>query len=149
MNATAKHAQSPTLTGEISPEAVVQEVTALYAELHRGEAAPQTVSLSSHLERDLGLDSLGRVELGLRLEVRFGVHLLDAAIGSAETVADLLGVLTLRYGRHRRSYGRRHRTSNCRASSSTRHAQDGDDAERGTGVARRTTSQSHSRDRPR
>jgi 1-acyl-sn-glycerol-3-phosphate acyltransferase len=94
MNATAKHAQSPTLAGEISPEAVVQEVTALYTELHRAEAAPQTVGLSSHLERDLGLDSLGRVELGLRLEVRFGVHLADAAIGSAETVADLLGVLS-------------------------------------------------------
>ena len=94
MNATAKHAQSPTLAGEISPEAVVQEVTALYTELHQAEAARQTVDLSSHLERDLGFDSLGRVELGLRLEVRFGVHLPDAGIGSAETVADLLGVLS-------------------------------------------------------
>ena len=93
MNATAKHTPSATLIGEISPEAVAQEVIALYAELHRGEAAPQTVNLNSHLERDLGLDSLGRVELGLRLERRFGVHLSDAGIGSAETLADLLGVL--------------------------------------------------------
>lgn len=94
MNDTDKHAHSAPPSREISPEAVLQVVTALYADLHPLEAAPQTVSLSSHLERDLGLDSLARVELGLRLEVRFGVQLRDAAVGSAETVADLLGLLT-------------------------------------------------------
>ena len=94
MNDIDKHAHDAPLTGEISPEAVLQVVTALYAELHRSEVAPQAVSLSSHLERDLGLDSLGRVELALRLEGRFGVQLRDAAIGSADTVADLMGLLT-------------------------------------------------------
>ncbi len=94
MNDTDKHAQSAPRTGEISPETVLQVVTALYADLHQSEAAPQAVSMSSHLERDLGLDSLARVELGLRLEVRFDVQLRDAAVGSADTVADLLGLLT-------------------------------------------------------
>src|SRR5579862_2797999 len=94
MNATAKQAQNATSIGEISAETVVAEVVALYTELHRGEAAPQTVNMNSHLERDLGFDSLGRVELGLRLEARFGVHLSDAGIGSADTIADLLGVLS-------------------------------------------------------
>jgi len=94
MNDTDNHARAVPLTPEVSPEAVLQVVTALYAELHRSEAAPQTVSLSSHLERDLGLDSLARVELGLRLEAHFGVELRDAAVGSAATVADLVGLLT-------------------------------------------------------
>jgi acyl carrier protein len=94
MNDTDKHTRATPLAREISTEAVLQVVTALYTELHRSEAAPQTVRLDSHLERDLGLDSLARVELGLRLEVRFGVQLRDAAIGSAETVADLAGLIT-------------------------------------------------------
>ncbi len=93
MNATATQAQSSVLAAEISPEAVLQVVTALYTELHRGEATAQIPSLNSRLEHDLGLDSLGRVELGLRLEERFGVQLRDAAVGSAETVAEVLGLL--------------------------------------------------------
>ena len=79
---------------EISAEAVLQVVTVLYAELHQGAADLEAVNVNSHLERDLGLDSLGRVELGLRLERHFGVQLPEAAVGTAETVADLLESLT-------------------------------------------------------
>jgi len=66
----------------------------LCAELHQGAADLEALNLNSHLERDLGLDSLGRVELGLRLERHFDVQLPEAAVGMAETVADLLESLT-------------------------------------------------------
>jgi 1-acyl-sn-glycerol-3-phosphate acyltransferase len=50
------------------------------------------VSLASRIDRDLGLDSLARVELGLRIERAFNVQLADAA-AQARTLADLLEVL--------------------------------------------------------
>ncbi len=48
------------------------------------------VSLESRIDRDLGLDSLGRVELGLRVERAFDARLPDGAAAKAETLADLL-----------------------------------------------------------
>ena len=94
MNSAANLAANPAPQQEISVEAVLQVVATLCAELHQGAADLQALSLNSDLERDLGLDSLGRVELGLRLESRFGVPLQDAAVAAAETVADLLRLLT-------------------------------------------------------
>jgi 1-acyl-sn-glycerol-3-phosphate acyltransferase len=46
--------------------------------------------LSAHLERDLGLGSLERVELLVRLDKAFSVHLPDSALSEADTVADLV-----------------------------------------------------------
>ena len=59
-----------------------------------GELRPQhvrqaSVSSSSWLERDLGIDSLGRAELILRLERAFGVRLPINLIAEADTVGDL------------------------------------------------------------
>ena len=51
------------------------------------------VSLDSSLERDLGLDSLARVELVLRLEREFGASLPEQALASSETPRDLLRFL--------------------------------------------------------
>ncbi len=51
--------------------------------------------LDDSLERDLGLDSLGRVELLARLEKAFGVRLPEELIGSAETPRDLLQALAV------------------------------------------------------
>ena len=48
------------------------------------------VALDSSLERDLGLDSLARVELVLRLEREFGASLPEQALASSETPRDLL-----------------------------------------------------------
>ncbi len=48
------------------------------------------VALDSSLERDLGLDSLARVELVLRVERAFGVSLPEHALYAAETPRDLL-----------------------------------------------------------
>ena len=63
----------------------------LVQETHPGRQAP--VMLDSPLERDLGLDSLARVELLLRLGREFGVSLPEAALGEAETPRDLLSLL--------------------------------------------------------
>ncbi|MGE5638853.1 MAG: AMP-binding protein [Clostridia bacterium] len=60
------------------------------------EARPHVeayVALDSSLERDLGLDSLARVELVLRLEREFGASLPEQALASAETPRDLLRFL--------------------------------------------------------
>src|SRR4051812_19533325 len=60
------------------------------------EARPHVdayVALDSSLERDLGLDSLARVELVLRLERVFGSSLPEQALASSETPRDLLRFL--------------------------------------------------------
>jgi len=51
------------------------------------------VALDSSLERDLGLDSLARVELVMRLEREFGASLPEQALASSETPRDLLRFL--------------------------------------------------------
>jgi acyl carrier protein len=81
----------PSDAGEARERDVVTVVQELVRELRRGK--PAEVSLSSRLDRDLGIDSLGRTELVLRLERAFGVRMSTQAIGEAETVRDLLRAL--------------------------------------------------------
>ena len=52
------------------------------------------VTLDSSLERDLGLDSLARVELLARLETRLHVVLPESVLAAAETPRDLLRALS-------------------------------------------------------
>ena len=79
----------PLMNGpEPNADALIDIVRQLEAELH--PARRTAVTLDSALDRDLGLDSLGRVELVLRLERRFDVHLPEATVVSAETPRDLL-----------------------------------------------------------
>src|SRR4029077_14911959 len=47
------------------------------------------LSLTAHLDRDLGLGSLERVELLARLETAFGVRLPDQVVAEANTPGDL------------------------------------------------------------
>ncbi|MBI5438517.1 MAG: AMP-binding protein [Nitrosomonadales bacterium] len=62
----------------------------LAAELHsRPEDAIQA-TLDSSIERDLGFDSLGRVELLTRIEQVFGISLPERILATAETPRDLL-----------------------------------------------------------
>ncbi len=68
---------------------------AVVAEVAR-EARPHVeayVTLDSSLERELGLDSLARVELVLRLEREFASSLPEQALASSETPRDLLRFL--------------------------------------------------------
>jgi len=62
-------------------------IGAMLAEL-RGVAAPP-VGLDAELERDLGIDSLARAELALRIEQAFDVRLSETAVLEARTVRDL------------------------------------------------------------
>ena len=78
----------PALAPPIDPNRLL----AVVAEVAR-EARPHVdayVALDSSLERDLGLDSLARVELVLRLEREFAASLPERALASSETPRDLL-----------------------------------------------------------
>ncbi len=66
-------------------------VVGVLAELRGGAAPP--VSLDDELERDLGIDSLARVELVLRIESEFAVHLPEKLAAQARTVGELLQAL--------------------------------------------------------
>ena len=65
----------------------------LAVELHPDRAPDLIVGLDSHLDRDLGLDSLGRAELMLRLERAFAIALPESLLSDAETTRDLLTAL--------------------------------------------------------
>jgi acyl carrier protein len=72
---------------------LLDEVLGLLAEIQ--PAHTPRVGLDSDLGRDLGIDSLGRVELVVRLEHRFDVQLPSDTFAEAETPRDLLrAVLT-------------------------------------------------------
>jgi enoyl-CoA hydratase/carnithine racemase/acyl carrier protein len=65
----------------------------LAEELHPGAQPLPQATLDGSLERDLGLDSLARVELLLRIERKFKVKLSEQVLGSAQTSRDLLAAV--------------------------------------------------------
>src|ERR1700680_3678622 len=81
------------------PPPVEHELLRLAREVARemrpgqAEAAPKRIDMGASLERDLGLDSLGRAELVARLERTFAVRLPEEVLGGAETPADLARAL--------------------------------------------------------
>jgi acyl carrier protein len=74
-----------------SAERLTGIISAMLAELRAG-AAP-AITLDAELERDLGIDSLARVELTLRIEHAFGVRLPEGIVVGARTVRELLAAL--------------------------------------------------------
>ena len=72
-------------------EQVLDVVTELVTELRGGARA--AVARGDSLEDDLGVSSLERVELLIRLERACGVRLGDAAMSDAETPADLAAAI--------------------------------------------------------
>jgi len=87
-------AQSSDKLGQ-APDAisVVALVETTLRDLHPGALAVPPVTLDSVLDRDLGLDSLGRMELLQRTERTFGVELPADTLQRAESVRDLLGAV--------------------------------------------------------
>ena len=84
---------TPQLDRASAHERVLDVVRGLLEELGSQGALPM-LSPASHLDRDLGLGSLERVELLARLETEFGVRLPDRLAAEANTPADLARALT-------------------------------------------------------
>jgi 1-acyl-sn-glycerol-3-phosphate acyltransferase len=76
-------------SARIDAEALLRQVRELAVELHPQRGRSLRVSLDSALDRELGFDSLTRVELLLRLERTFGVSLPEQLLAAAETPRDL------------------------------------------------------------
>ena len=74
----------------LSADELIGTVESLYRELHGYEARALQINLDSHLERDLGFDSLVRVELLARLEQRYGIRPGEKALEQIERVGDVL-----------------------------------------------------------
>lgn len=68
---------------------LIAVVSELVRELHMQHTDAPIVSATSRLDRDLGIDSIGRTELLLRIEHAFHVRLPSDTLSDAETVADL------------------------------------------------------------
>src|SRR5262245_61765705 len=86
-------ASEATLSPDETARALIDILNAFLAET-RGAGAPViTASLDSLLERDLGLDSLSRFELWLRVERAFGVGVDEEKLAEIETPRDLLRLL--------------------------------------------------------
>ncbi len=71
-------------------EALLQLIRQLMDELHPDLRLSQPLTLDSSLDRDLGLDSLARVELLARLEQQFNLSLSEQLLATVESPRDLL-----------------------------------------------------------
>ena len=80
----------PRVLDEQSLLATMREVV---TELHPHLGQSARMTLDSSLDRDLGLDSLSRMELLARLERAFGVRIPEALMANAETARELLPAL--------------------------------------------------------
>ena len=84
--------ESPRLGADELESKVMAVVAELVAEL-RGPGSHRRLGRHDSLERDLGISSLERVELLIRLERACGVRLPDAMMVDAESPADLTAAL--------------------------------------------------------
>ena len=87
----ARHAFAGQSETGISADRLLQIVVAVAKEA-RPNVEPHA-GLDTSIEKELGLDSLARVELVLRLEKEFGVALPEQALATSETPRDLLRFL--------------------------------------------------------
>ena len=80
-------------TGRDAQGALLAVVAQVAAELRPDQDVQRRLTLDSALDRDLGFDSLGRVELIARVERRFNAALPERTLTEAETPRDLLRFL--------------------------------------------------------
>jgi len=83
-------AQDPEQTEESIEQRLLAIIRELLAELKPRGVQFAVIDLDSALDRDLGFDSLSRVELMLRIERGFDVNLPEQILGQAESPRDLL-----------------------------------------------------------
>ena len=92
-----------TASEDTTERVLLVAVRDLVLELHPHRRRTLRVGLDSDLDRDLGLDSLARAELLLRLERAFKVSLPEDLLATSETPGDLLrAVLRTHPREHRR-----------------------------------------------
>jgi len=84
-----KPEQPGVVADALSPDVLFQQVRQLALELHPQLGGSLHVTLDSVLDKELGFDSLSRVELSLRLERAFGVGIPEQALANAETLREL------------------------------------------------------------
>jgi len=84
--ATGQRKQDAEHTGEI----ILQIARRLADELHPARTVATAATLDSLLDRELGFDSLGRVELLARIERALDISLPEQVFTTAETPRDLL-----------------------------------------------------------
>jgi 1-acyl-sn-glycerol-3-phosphate acyltransferase len=89
----AQSRKSPPATSNDHSRALLDIVAKVAIELHP-RRPPIEITLDSRLDRECGLDSLGRVELIARLERAFQVTLSEHLLLSVETPRDLLRALS-------------------------------------------------------
>ncbi|CDH46651.1 AMP-dependent synthetase and ligase [Candidatus Contendobacter odensis Run_B_J11] len=89
--AQSESAPSPSLAEETAAH-VLELLRALLRELHPSERGAITLTLDSHVDRDLALDSLARTELLRRIEAQFQVQLGEQIL-LAETPRDLVDLI--------------------------------------------------------
>jgi len=93
MHAVSNYPGRRRATQEAARREVFAVVGSLAREMHPRRNAPAEISLASRLEQDLGVDSLARAELNMRLERAFHAPLPIEELGRADTVGDLLDAL--------------------------------------------------------
>ncbi len=80
---------------EPSPDRLLAIAQAVSAEQHPHKLGAFDVTLDSSIDRDLALDSLGRLELLGRIEQSFGVQLSEDLMANAETPRDIWQALMI------------------------------------------------------
>ncbi len=86
---TEKTEQNVEKVTEGTAEDLLEQVRQLAIELHPKSSRSHRMTLDSALDRELGFDSLSRVELLLRLERTYGISLSEQLLATAETPRDL------------------------------------------------------------
>ncbi len=84
---------APQQTPGAQAQGLIAVVRALVEELYPQRARVIDITQSSRLQQDLGIDSLGRMELILRIERVFQRRLPVSVMGEADTVQDILAAL--------------------------------------------------------
>ena len=82
-----------TIASNTIAERLLGLVQGLVRELYPGRGTPAVLTLDSSLDKDLGIDSLGRVELLVRLENTFNLGLPDQDFAVADTPRELLQLI--------------------------------------------------------
>ena len=90
---TAMNDESARGAAQGAAERLLDVIAALVRESHPGNDEALVPALDSALDRDLGIDSLARVELLLRIERAFDVRMPEALVAAAQTPRDLLRAL--------------------------------------------------------